>query len=115
MKKKKLLKRIEELKSTLKYERKKYNDLLFEDDKEIIEVKRLEYKIKEDIEHCFFFGLSSDVTIIDEPIYFKTISNGDFKIPIIKKYCKECKYPILRLDKLATVLKNGQRIFRYEK
>ena len=30
-------------------------------------------------------------------------------------YCKECKYPILRLDKLATVLKNGQRVFRYEK
>lgn len=31
------------------------------------------------------------------------------------KYCKECKYPILRLDKLATVLKNGQRVFIYEK
>ena len=111
MKKKKLLKRIEELESALKNERKKYKDLLFEDDKEIIEVKRLEYKIKEDIEHCFFFGLTSGVntfTPLTNPIYHHD--------PILfKKYCKECKYPILRLDKLATVLKNGQRIFRYEK
>ena len=60
-------------------------------------------------------GFDNKITTIDEPIHFKTIANGDFKIPIIKKYCKECKYPILRLDKLVTVLKNGQRVFRYEK
>lgn len=90
MKKKKLLKRIEELERRNTQLEDKYKRVLFEDDKKAILMERFIYKQKEKQEQLLLKALSSGVntfTPLTNPIYHPD--------PILfKKYCKECKLPM---------------------
>ena len=90
MKKKKLLKRIEDRIEIL-------NVI-----KEGIENSKCTINMNKDCKETNTFIPTTHPIYHPDPILFP-------------KYCKECKYPILRLDKLVTVLMNGQRIFSYDK
>lgn len=99
MKKIKLLKRIEELEVLNTKLENKYKHLLYIDDRFTILMMRQLYENEKNLENLLLKAYATGI-----PEWWKE-----------KKYCKESKMPILRLDKLVTILMNGQRVFRYDK